>query len=179
MIRVARRLGLLALPALVACDLSAPFWNADFFFPVNYPDVQLEDFSVGGEIPPIDRAFTTPPERQDITGLLQELLSDEVNTLTAEIITQSDVDITATMTLSIATSALALLDPAQSITIQISASQAVDTALVEVNPDLLRGAVALYYQTDGTVRGATGGTNVGPGDVILIDVNLLANYRVR
>jgi hypothetical protein len=102
-----------------------------------------------------------------------------VNTLTAEIITQSDVDITATMTLSIATSALALLDPAQSITIQISASQAVDTALVEVNPDLLRGAVALYYQTDGTVRGATGGTNVSPGDVILIDVNLLANYRVR
>jgi hypothetical protein len=179
MIRIPVRLGLLALPALVACDLSAPVWSTDLFFPVDYPDVQLSDFSVAGQIPPLDVAFTTPPEQQDITGLLEELLSDDVNALTVEIITQSDVDVTATMTISIASSELALLDPNQSITIQLNAGPAVDTTIVDVNVDLLRGAIALYYQTDGSVRGAAGGTTVSPGDVIKIDVNLLANYQVK
>jgi hypothetical protein len=170
---------LLALPVLVACDLSAPVWSTDLFFPVDYPDVQLSDFSVAGQIPPLDVAFTTSPAQQDITGLLEELLSDDVNALTVEIITQSDVDVTATMTISIASSELALLDPNQSITIQLNAGPAVDTTIVDVNVDLLRGAIALYYQTDGSVRGAAGGTAVSPGDVIKIDVNLLANYQVK
>jgi len=179
MIRVPVRLGLLALPVLVACDLSAPVWSTDLFFPVDYPDVQLSDYAIAGQIPPFDVAFTTTPQQQDITGLLEELLSDDVNALTVEIVTESDVDLTATMTISIATSQLALLDPNQSITIQVNAGPAVDTTAVDVNVDLLRGAVALYYQTDGSVRGAAGGTNVGPGDVIKIDVNLLANYQIN
>jgi hypothetical protein len=179
MIRLPVRLGWLALPVLVACDLSVPVWSTDLFFPVDYPDVQLSDYSIAGQIPPFNVPFTTAPQQQDITGLLEELLSDNVNALTVEIITQSDVALTATMTISIATSQLALLDPNQSITIQVNAGTAVDTTVVEVNVDLLRGAVGLYYQTDGSVRGAAGGTNVSPGDVIKIDVNLLANYQVK
>jgi hypothetical protein len=179
MIRLPVRLGLLALPVLAACDLAVPVWSTDLFFPVDYPDVQLSDFSVAGQIPPVDLAFTTTPAQQDITGLLEELLSDRVNALTVEIVTQADVDVTATMTLSIAASAAGLLDPNQSVTIQITAGTTLDTATVEVDPALLRGAVALYYQTDGSMRGAAGGTNVSAGDVIKIDVNLLANYQVK
>ena len=178
MIRVPVRLGLLALPVLAACDLSAPVWSADLLFPVDYPDVALDSFSVAGQIPPVDLVFQTPPEQQDVTGLIEELLSEDVNALTVEIITQSDVNITADMTVSISATLLGLLDPAQSVTIQLSASQAVDTAVVAVDPDILRGAIALYYQTEGSMRGAAGGTPVSAGDLIRIDVNLLANYRV-
>jgi hypothetical protein len=178
MLRLSVRVGLLALPALLACDLSAPVWNADLFFPVDYPDVELSPFGISGQIPPVDLAFSTGTEQQDITGLIEELLSDQVNTLTVEVITQADIDVTANLTLIIGATPAALLDPDASVRVQLAASQALDTAVIQVDPDLLRGAIALYYQTDGSLRGRAGGTPVAPGDVIRIDVNLLANYQV-
>jgi hypothetical protein len=165
------------LPALTACDLSAPVWNAEFVFPVDYPDVELADYAVGGEIPDVDLAFTSPLVQQDITGLLEELLSDDLVGLTVEVVTEATVDVTASLTLTIATSDTAG-SAASAIALQISAGLGVDTTALLVDPEALRNAIALYYQTEGTVRGAPGGTPVAAGDRITVDVNLLATYRV-
>lgn len=174
------RLGLLALPVMAACDLSAPVWDADYFFPVDYPDVQLADYAVAGEIPEADVAFTAPltPQQQDITGLLEELLSDRLNALTVEIVTQTATNVTAAVTVSLAASPADLFLPGQSATVDLTVSPGTDTTVVNVNPDLLRDAIALYYQTQGTVRGAPGGTPVTSADRIRIDVNLIVNFQV-
>lgn len=181
------RTGLLALlPALVGCDLSAPVWNADFVFPVDYPDVELADYAVGGEIPDADLTFTSPLVEQDITGLLEEMLSDKLVALTVEVITQTSVDVSASLTLNIAASDTALPPisasgagaTASSISMNITAGLGVDTTSVEVDPASLRDAVALYYRTAGSVRGAPGGTPVAAGDRIKVDVNLLATYQI-
>jgi hypothetical protein len=173
-VRIALVAPLLALPA---CDLSAPVWDAEFFFPVDYPDVELSDYAVGGEIPDVDLQFTSPLAQQDITGLLEEMLSDDLVGLTVEVITEATVDITASLTLNIATSDS--VAPASGISIQIGASLGVDTTAVVVDHEALRNAIALYYQTEGTVRGAPGGTPVTAGDRIKVDVNLLATYQVN
>jgi hypothetical protein len=186
MIRVPVRLGLLALPALVACDLTAPTWEAEFFFPVDYPDVQLSDYALAGQIPDVTSPFSSAPAQQDISGLLEELLSDDLTGLTLEVITESDVDVTAAMTLTISTNSS---PPAQAtggapltastITVQLTASQGVDTTTVTADHLALRNAASLTYETQGTLRGGPGGTTVGPNDRIRVDVNLLARYRVR
>lgn len=178
MTRTFVRIGLLALPALCACDLSRPVWSADFFFPVDFPDLQLEDYAVLGQIPDADLPFTTAPEQQDITGLLEEFLSDDLNTLSAEIITDLNADVTGDVTVSIAQSPGALFLPGQSITVQLTVAPGTDTTSVNVDPSILRDAISLYYATQGTLRGSPGGTAVGAGDRIKIDVNLLANYQV-
>lgn len=174
------RLGLLALPALAACDLSAPVWDADYFFPVDYPDIQLADYAVAGQIPDADVPFTAPltPQQQDITGLLEEFLSDRLNTLTVEIITETTTDVTAAATVSIAPTPTGLFLPGQSATVDLAVSPGVDTAVVQVDPELLRDAIALYFQTQGTLRGAPGGTPVTAADRIRVNVNLLVNFQV-
>jgi hypothetical protein len=183
MIRVPVRLGLLALPALVACDLSAPTWETELFFPVDYPDVQLADYAVLGQIPDVDLAFSSPVEQQDITGLLEELLSDDLTGLTLEIITESSAEVTASMTITIATSDSAAqgggpTSSSQAVLVQLTATQGVDTTVVTADSELLRDAVALYYQTQGSLRGRPGGTPVTATDRIRVDVNLLARYRI-
>ncbi|MDH3497501.1 MAG: hypothetical protein OER21_12125 [Gemmatimonadota bacterium] len=169
---------LLAL-GMAACSLpDAPVWAVDFFFPIDFPDIDLNDYAVAGEIPPIDVTLASTPQTQDITGLLEEFLSDDLNALAAEVVTGVPVDITGTLAVVIATSPTRLAFPDSSITVQIAVAQGTDTTRVDVDPALVRNAIALYYQARGTLRGSGAGTPVGPGDRIRLDVNLLANYQV-
>ncbi|HET7038537.1 MAG TPA: hypothetical protein VFH97_01535, partial [Gemmatimonadales bacterium] len=180
MTRCAARTGLLALlPALLACDLAAPVWTADYLFPIDYPDIELADYTSTGVIPDADLAFSSPLVQQDITGLLEEMLSDELVALSVEVITEATVDVTASLTLTIATSdslpppfsasRTGTQSPASSVTFQIGAALEVDTTTVVVDHAALRDAIALYYHTQGTVRGAPGGTPVVAGDRIKVD----------
>ena len=175
--RTVVRAGLLAL-LLAACDLSAPVWSADYFFPLDFPDIELSDYAVGGVIPDADVSFTTPVESQDITGLPETLLGDDLNSLMVEAITLTTVDVTGTIELSIAQSPDGLFQDGQSAVVTIPATQGTDTTYATVDAAVLRNAIALYYQIRGTVRGAAGGTPVGPTDMVGINVNLLVNYQV-
>jgi hypothetical protein len=175
--RTVMRAGLLAL-LLAACDLSAPVWSADFFFPLDFPDLELSDYATGGVIPDVDVPFTTPVESQDITGLPETLLGDDLNTLAAEVITTTTVDVTGTIELSIAQSPDLLFQDGQSAIVTIPASPGTDTTFAAVDPAVVRNAIALYYQIRGTVRGAAGGTPVGADDEVGINVNLLVNFQV-
>jgi hypothetical protein len=179
MSRVLVRAGLPALVALAACDLSAPVWSADFVFPVDFPDVELADYAIFGQIPDGDLPFFTAPEQQDISGLLEEFLSDDLTGLTAEVITETNVAVTATMTISIAADPADLFAPGRSITTTLTTTQGVDTTMVVADADILRDAIALYYRIQGTLRGGPGGTPVGAGDRIAVRVNLLTTYRVE
>lgn len=175
--RTPLRAGLLAL-LLAGCDLSAPVWNADYFFPLDFPDLELSDYAVGGEVPDVDVPFTSPVGSQDITGLPETLLGDDLNSLTAEVITTTTLDVSGTIEVSIAQDPTGLFQAAQSAIIAIPVAQGTDTTVVTVDPAVVRNAIALYYQTRGTVRGAPGGTPVGPTDEVAINVNLLVNYQV-
>lgn len=175
--RMVARTGLLAL-LLAACDISAPVWDADYFFPLDFPDVELSDYAVGGVIPDVDVPFTTTVESQDITGLPETLLGDDLNALAAEVITATPVDVTGTIELSIAQSPGQLFVDGQSAVIAIPVAEGTDTTAVTVDPAVVRNAIALYYQVRGTVRGAAGGTAVGPDDAVGITVNLLVNFQV-
>lgn len=176
--RTLLRAGLLALPLLVACDLSAPVWSADYFFPLDFPDLELNDYAVGGEVPDVDVPFTSPVGSQDITGLPETLLGDDLNTLTAEVITTTTLDVSGTIEVSIARDPNGLFQTGQSATITIPVAQGTDTTYATIDPEVVRNAIALYYQTRGTIRGAPGGTPVGPTDEVGINVNLLVNFQV-
>jgi hypothetical protein len=172
------RAGLLLLPLLAACDLSAPVWSADFFFPLDFPDLELADYAVGGVIPGVDVPFTTPVESQDITGLPETLLGDDLNALAVEVITTTTLNVTGTVELSISKEPAGLFQPGQAAVITIPVARGTDTTLTSMDPDVFRNAIALYFQTRGTVRGAAGGTPVGPTDEVGFTVNLLVNYQV-
>jgi hypothetical protein len=175
--RMVVRTGLLAL-LLAACDISAPVWSADYFFPLDFPDLELSDYAVGGVIPDADVPFTTPVQSQDITGLPETLLGDDLNALTAEVITSTTVDVTGTIEVSIAQSADRLFLGGQAAIIEVPIAVGTDTVYAAVDPAVVRNAIALYYQVRGTVRGAAGGTTVGPDDAVAINVNLLVNFQV-
>jgi hypothetical protein len=175
--RLAARTGLLAL-LLAACDISAPVWDADYFFPLDFPDLELADYAVGGVIPDADVPFTTPVQSQDITGLPETLLGDDLNALTVEIIASTTVDVTGTIELSIAQSPDNLFQDGLSAIVAVPVPAGTDTTAVAVDPAVVRNAIALYYQVRGTVRGAAGGTTVGPDDEVGINVNLLVNFQV-
>ena len=176
--KILLRAGLVALPLLAACDLSEPVWNADFFFPLDFPDIELSAYAVGGVIPNIDVPFTTPVASQDITGLPETMLGDDLNALAAEVITTTTLDVTGTIEVAIARDPAGLFLPGQSAIITIPVAEGTDTTAVTVDPEIVRNAIALYYQVRGTVRGAPGGTTVGPADEVDINVNLLVNFQV-
>jgi hypothetical protein len=172
------RAGLIPVFLLAACDLSAPVWNADYLFPIDFPDIELADYALVGEIPDVDLPFTTPVETQDITGFIETLLGDDLNSLDAEVITSTTVNVTGSIEVSIAQSPTDLFQSGRSIIITIPIAAGTDTTSASVNVDVVRNAAALYYQSRGTLRGQPGGTPVGPTDEIGIDVNLLVNYQV-
>jgi hypothetical protein len=175
--RTVVRAGLLAL-LLAACDISAPVWDADYFFPLDFPDIELSDYAAGGVIPDVDVPFTTPVESQDITGLPETLLGDDLNALAAEVITSTTLDVTGAIELSIAQAPDQLFVGGQSAVITVPVAAGTDTTTVAVDPGVVRNAIALYYQIRGTVRGAAGGTAVGADDEVGINVNLLVNFQV-
>jgi hypothetical protein len=175
--RTVLRAGLAAL-LLTACDISAPVWSADYFFPLDFPDLELSDYAVGGEVPDVDVPFTSPVGTQDITGLLETLLGEDLNALAAEVITTTTLGVSGTIEVSIARDPADLFQAGQSAIIVIPVAQGTDTTYAAVDPEVVRNPIALYYQTRGTIRGAPGGTPVGPTDEVGINVNLLVNFQV-
>ncbi|MEX0690914.1 MAG: hypothetical protein WD934_11830, partial [Gemmatimonadales bacterium] len=69
---------LLATMTLVACGEFGPSWTVDLFVPIRYPDVHLADYAIGGVIPPVDLSFTSPQESQDMSGIIDQVLSSDL-----------------------------------------------------------------------------------------------------
>jgi hypothetical protein len=76
-------------------------------------------------------------------------------------------------------------NPQLAVTVPITiAVTAGDTTTVNVAPDLFQSGSGeavptLYFQTRGTLRGAAGGTAVGPADVLSLGVNLILTVTVN
>jgi hypothetical protein len=177
-----RVLSLVALLGAAACDIpAAPKWSADFLFPLNVPDIALADYGVSGVVPPTDLTFTTPMTTQDVSsGLSAQILGEDITAIHAEIISGTDVDVTGTITFSIATDPANLFstNPQLAVTVQFPIAVA-DTTPVGAEPSLFENATTLYYQSTVTARGASpGGTAVGPGDVLRISANIFATIPV-
>jgi hypothetical protein len=177
-----RVLAVAALLGALACDIpGAPKWSADFLFPLDVPDIVLADYGVGGVIPPTDVTFATPIESQDVSGgLSAQILGEDITSISAEIISGTDVNVTGTVTFSIATDPANLFsaNPLQAVTVQFPIAVA-DTTVVTADPALFRNATTLYYQSSVTARGASpGGTPVAPGDDVRLGANIFARIPV-
>lgn len=177
-----RVLCLVALLGALACDIpGAPKWSADFLFPLDVPDIVLADYGVGGVIPPTDVTFVTPIESQDVSsGLSEKILSEDITAISAEIISGTDVNVTGTVTFTIATDPANLFsaNPQQAVTVQFPIA-AVDTTRVTADPTLFKNAATLYYQSSVTARGASpGGTPVSAGDNVRLGANIFATIPV-
>ena len=170
---------LLGLAVLGACDVpGAPAWTADYVFPLDYPSVDLSGVP-GGVIPGAAITFDTPVETQDVTGLVEQILTDEhLNALSVEVVTDATVDVTGSVVVSIATNPASLFSTTNSVMVTVPFGQAADTTTAPINVDLLRTGETLYYQSRVTIAGASGGTPVGAGSEIRIGLNLFANVQV-
>jgi hypothetical protein len=177
-----RVLSLVALLGALACDIpGAPKWSADFLFPLDVPDIVLADYGVGGVIPPTDVTDSTQIESQDVSsGLSEKILGEDITAISAEIISGTDLDVTGTITFTIATDPANLFstNPQQAVTVQFPITPA-DTTRVTADPALFRNATTLYYRSRVTARGAVpGGTPVSPGDNVRLDANIFATIPV-
>jgi hypothetical protein len=123
--------------------------------------------------------FDTPVETQDVTGLVEQILTDEaLNALSAEVVTGATVDVTGSIVVSIATNPANLFSTTNSVTVTVPFSQTADTTTAPINVDLLRTGGTLYFQSRVTVSGGASGTPVGSGSEIGIGLNLFANVQV-
>jgi hypothetical protein len=173
---------LAALLALAACEVPlAPKWNIDVLFPLQYPDVILQNQVPGGLLPPTNVSFTAPVDSQDVVDALEEIQSQEIDTLRAAVILVNSGQITGTLEISVASVRAALFTgngptvATVSLPIRVTTG---DTARVSINPGLLQNASRLYFQTRGTMRSNTGGViALGPADRFSIGVNLTANVK--
>ena len=175
-----RVLSLLTLVGALACDIpGAPKWSADFLFPLDVPDISLD--SVAFVIPPFDVTWTSPVTTQDVsTGLSSQILGEDITAISAEILSGTNVNVTGTITFTIATDPANLFsaNPQQAVTVQFPVTVS-DTTVVNAEPALFENATTLYYQSRVTVRGASpGGTPVGPGDRVLLAANIFVTIPV-
>lgn len=181
--RLALGTTIVGLVALVACDVPlAPKWNVDLFFPVDYPPVVLSDYAVGGQIPPGSVSFTTPYTTQNVQGATGQVLSEDLQAMSAEIILTNTLQVSGRLVVSIATTPGNLFSttPGLALTDTITVPAAgTDTSHVAADLNLFRNAQTLYFQTKGTVASTSpSGTTVGPNDQVKIGINLFATVRL-
>lgn len=176
------------LLAAIGCEDFGPTWTVDLFVPIRYPDVQLTDYALGGVMPPVPLAFTSPQETQDISGLVDQVLSETLVSVQAEVLFATPTDVTGNIEISVAPNPANLFspNPALAFTIIVPVSvTAGDTIMATVDRNILQTASGeavpnLYYQTRGTLQGASGaGTTVGANDVLSLGVNLILTVAIN
>jgi len=171
-----------ALLSLSACEdiPFAPKWNIDLLFPLQYPDVVLQDQVPGGLLPPTDVNFTAPVDSQDVEDALEEIREQDIDTLRAAVILVNSADIEGTLNISVASVRSALFTGNGPTVVTVSMPIRVtagDTVRVTISPSLLQNASRLYFQTGGTMRSRAGVIVLGPTDRFSIGVNLTANVK--
>lgn len=185
--RLALSASALTLLGIAACHVPmAPKWNADLFFPINYPDVALANFVPGGTVPPIAVAFNTPVQNQTVQGATQQVLtSQDLKSLSADIIIANSVNINGQIVMSVASNPAFLCggssaNPSQSLTVPINLTQtAGDTTHVVADLSVFQNASVLYYQTCASLQSpSAGGTTITAADSLSLAVNLFATVQV-
>lgn len=163
---------------LGACDITdPPDWNADYLFPLDFPAVDLA--GAGGTIPVDSVSFTTPVVTQDTDGLVDRILqSEDLVALRAEIILTTNLDVTGSVELSIATAQGNLFSPTQSLTTTVDVNLGADTSFVTVPLSVFQGADILYFQSNVVLAGSGGNITVPPGAQIGLRVNFIGTVRV-
>ena len=170
----------IGLVAAVACDGGplAPKWDIQVFFPLRFPDVDLQNHAPGGLLPPFDVAFTDSIASKPISNATEEILSQDIKEIEAHFIFATTSQIAGSLDLTFAPVATDLFsaDPDRAVTLTIPMRQTLgDTPVVSVPPALLTQATTVFLQSRGTLRSATGAIlTLGPGDIIQLRVNLIA-----
>ena len=84
----------------------APKWSADFFLPIQFADVQLGGaggVAPGGVIPSgIAVTSTSPVSTQKVDGATKQILDENVNAITADVVLATSVDLTGYVIISVA-----------------------------------------------------------------------------
>lgn len=174
-------LGVATALLVLGCDnLSAPKWNADIFFPIKYPDVQLNQY--GPAVPPSNVTFTSPVDSQTVSDATREIFDRNIDTLRAEVILATSTNITGTLELTISNNRAFLFStlPTQAATLSVPIRvTAGDTTRFTLNTTLFRTAQKLYTQSRATMRSSTGGiVPLSAADKLSVGVNLTASLRV-
>ena len=174
-------LGVAAAILVCGCDnLSAPRWNVDVFFPIRYPDVQLNQY--GPAVPPSNVTFTSPVDSQTVAGATKEVLDRDIDTLRAAVVLATSTNITGTLDLTITNNKAFLFStvPTQAATFTVPIRvTAGDTTRFTVNTVLFRTAQKLYTQSRATMRSSTGGlVPLSSADKLSVAVNFTASMRV-
>lgn len=170
-------LGLVA--ALAACGTpGAPSWTADYFFPLDFPSVDLS--GLPGGIIPVDTVDLPPTGgSQPVTGIVAEILqNDDLVALRAQLIVTTNLDVTGGADLSIATSTADLGDPTRSITVSVDIRNGADTVTVSVPLSLFRDADDLFFQADVLLAGQGGNIVVPDGARLDMRANFIGTIRV-
>jgi len=173
--------GVAAAILVWGCDnLSAPKWNADVYFPIRYPDVQLSQY--GAAVPPTTVTFTSPVDSQTVSDATREIFDRDIDTLRAEVVVATSTNITGTLDISITNNRAFLFSslPSQAATLSVPIRvTAGDTTRFTVNTVLFRSAQKLYTQSRATMRSTTGGlVPLTSADKLSVGVNLTASMRV-
>ena len=170
-------LGLVA--ALAGCGTpGAPSWTADYFFPLDFPSVDLS--GLPGGIIPVDTVDVPPSGgSQPVTGIVAEILQNEdLIALRAEFVVSTNLNVTGDVDLSIATSSADLFDPTRSLTVSVDVRNGADTVTVSVPLSLFRDADDLFFEADMLLAGQ-GGDIVVPADArIEVRASFIGTLRV-
>jgi hypothetical protein len=172
----------LILLGIAACQVpGAPKWNVDVYFPIKYPYVPWSQYAPGGFIPTTTVSFQTPPDSQMVSSATQQVLSQDIDTLKADVILVNSANATGTITISIAAAQANLFsaNPSLAVTatlpIRVTAG---DTAHYTVSTTLFQQAQKLFTETKATVKsGGATPTPVSAKDSLGISVDLTANVK--
>ena len=193
-----------ALTAVAACtDVPlAPKWNADFYLPIQFADVVLggpNGVSPGGIIPPANVSSTSPVGTQDVSGATKQILDENVNSITADVVFATSADLTGTIQISVSPNQADLFstDPTRAFTTTVNIRKtAGDTSHVTANVNVFRtsaqtctfncnnnssggnAANTLYTQSKTTVACKSGLCAVTASDKLELGVNLTVNVAV-
>ena len=170
------------LLGITACQVpGAPTWNVDVFFPIKYPYVAWSQYAPGGFIPTSTITFQTSPDSQAVSSSTQQVFSQNIDTLKADVILVNSANATGTITISIAASQANLFsaNPSLAVTatlpIRVTAG---DTSHYTVNTTLFQQAQKLYTETKASVKsGGATPTPVTAKDSLGISVDLTANVK--
>ncbi|MFQ5551565.1 MAG: hypothetical protein ACE5FJ_10055 [Gemmatimonadales bacterium] len=174
----------IAVLAFVGCDAPgfAPTWNVEIFFPIAFPDVVLQDELPVPILPPTEVDFTGTQETQDIDASTQEILSEDIEALSAEVVFSTPTNISGVLTISVANNPANLFSPIPNLALTVDVPlrrTPGDTITVQADVTLFKDATTLYFQSRGTARSGTGSPiAVGPDDVLRLGVNLTAEVRL-
>ena len=167
---------------LCACQVpGAPKWNVDVYFPIQYPYVPWSQYAPGGFIPTTTVNFQTPPDSQMVSSTTQQVFSQDIDTLKADVILVNSANVTGNLTISIAGSKANLFSANPSLAVTATLPVRVtpgDTSHYTVNTTLFQQAQWLYTETKASVKsGGATPTPVSAKDSLGIGVNLTANVK--